>query len=107
MFINSFKILVIIRLNLVIITSWQKFFSCMFYGIYICRDSKGKHKLIARTDAKETYLLKDADLDKREPPLPFIERRNPHRPGGSMMKLYLEQQVTIEIKKELKLFRNK
>jgi DNA repair protein len=72
------------------------------YKIYIgCRDYKGVHKLIARTEAKETYLLKDADLDLREPPLRYVERRNPHRPGGTMMRLYLEMQVKKNINIEI------
>lgn len=29
----------------------------------------GKHELITKTDAKNTFLLKDHDLDKREPEL--------------------------------------
>ncbi|NXX96142.1 XPA protein, partial [Centropus bengalensis] len=32
-----------------------------------CRDAEDKHKLITRKEAKEEYLLKDCDLDKREP----------------------------------------
>ncbi|KAG7223673.1 hypothetical protein INR49_015398 [Caranx melampygus] len=32
-------------------------------------DNEVKHKLISRTEAKQHYLLKDCDLDKREPPL--------------------------------------
>ncbi|XP_064474394.1 DNA repair protein complementing XP-A cells homolog [Ornithodoros turicata] len=57
-----------------------------------CRDKEDKHKLITRTDAKSTYLLKDCDIDKREPPLKFIMKQNPHYSHGSM-KLYLKCQV--------------
>ncbi|NP_956765.1 DNA repair protein complementing XP-A cells [Danio rerio] len=58
-----------------------------------CRDNEVKHKLISRTEAKKNYLLKDCDLDKREPPLRFILRKNPHNPRWGDMKLYLKTQV--------------
>ncbi|XP_022258559.1 DNA repair protein complementing XP-A cells-like isoform X2 [Limulus polyphemus] len=57
-----------------------------------CRDADGKHALIAKTDAKNRFLLKDCDLDKREPPLKFIVKKNPHHSTGDM-KLYLLSQV--------------
>ncbi|KAM7166439.1 DNA repair protein complementing XP-A cells isoform 2-T3 [Macrochelys suwanniensis] len=58
-----------------------------------CRDVEGKHKLITRTEAKEEYLLKDCDLDKREPMLKFILKKNPHNSQWGDMKLYLKLQV--------------
>lgn len=58
-----------------------------------CRDNEVKHKLISRTEAKQTFLLKDCDLDKREPPLRFTLRKNPHNPHWGDMKLYLKTQV--------------
>ncbi|KAM4604360.1 DNA repair protein complementing XP-A cells [Polymixia lowei] len=58
-----------------------------------CRDNEEKHKLISRTEAKQRYLLKDCDLDRREPPLKFILRKNPHNPRWGDMKLYLKPQV--------------
>lgn len=58
-----------------------------------CRDSNDKHALITRSDAKAQYLLKDCDLDKREPPLKFILRKNPHNVNWGQMKLYLHLQV--------------
>ncbi|XP_015705451.1 DNA repair protein complementing XP-A cells [Coturnix japonica] len=58
-----------------------------------CRDTEDKHKLITRTEAKEEYLLKDCDLDKREPVLRFIVKKNPHNPRWGDMKLYLKLQV--------------
>uniref|UniRef100_H3BX47 Xeroderma pigmentosum, complementation group A n=1 Tax=Tetraodon nigroviridis TaxID=99883 RepID=H3BX47_TETNG len=58
-----------------------------------CRDNEEKHKLISRTEAKQTYLLKDCDLDKREPPLRCILKKNPHNPRWGDMKLYLKLQV--------------
>ncbi|KAH0628481.1 hypothetical protein JD844_009726 [Phrynosoma platyrhinos] len=58
-----------------------------------CRDVEDKHKLITRTEAKEEYLLKDCDLDKREPVLKFILKKNPHNPRWGDMKLYLKLQV--------------
>lgn len=58
-----------------------------------CHDSNEKHSLITRTEAKTQYLLKDCDLDKREPPLRFISRKNPHNARWGEMKLYLNFQV--------------
>ncbi|XP_047222292.1 DNA repair protein complementing XP-A cells [Girardinichthys multiradiatus] len=58
-----------------------------------CRDNEEKHKLISRTEAKQRYLLKDVDFDKREPPLRFILKKNPHNPRWGDMKLYLLLQV--------------
>ncbi|KAJ8339788.1 hypothetical protein SKAU_G00344210 [Synaphobranchus kaupii] len=58
-----------------------------------CRDNEEKHKLISRTEAKREFLLKDCDLDKREPMLKFVLRKNPHNPRWGDMKLYLRVQV--------------
>lgn len=58
-----------------------------------CRDSSGKHSLITKTEAKQEYLLKDCDLDKREPPLKCITRKNPHNSNWGEMKLYLHLQI--------------
>lgn len=70
---------------------------CMRNSFYNCiclhRDNEVKHKLISRTEAKQTFLLKDCDLDKREPLLRFILRKNPHNPHWGDMKLYLKTQV--------------
>jgi len=60
-----------------------------------CRDDKEKHRLITRTEAKDTYLLKDVDLDKREPVLKFITRKNPRNDRWGDMKLYLEIKVNV------------
>ncbi|XP_013188519.2 DNA repair protein complementing XP-A cells homolog [Amyelois transitella] len=57
-----------------------------------CRDDDGAHSLIARTEAKSEFLLKDCDLDSRPPPLRCLRRRNPHAPRGDM-RLYLRAQV--------------
>lgn len=57
-----------------------------------CRDPKGTHELITRTDAKSKYLLKDCDLDLREPPLRYILKKNPYQSRGDM-RLYLKYQV--------------
>ena len=56
-------------------------------------DSKDKHSLITKTEAKEKYLLKDCDFDKREPPLKYIVRKNPHNVRWGEMKLYLHLQI--------------
>ncbi|CAI2311147.1 unnamed protein product [Caenorhabditis sp. 36 PRJEB53466] len=79
-----------------------------------CRDEKGEHKLLARTEVKNAYLLKDCDLDLRKPPLRFWAKKNPHNPRYGDMKLYLKCQVEervlevhgswedLELKKELR-----
>ncbi|KAM8962216.1 DNA repair protein complementing XP-A cells [Pelodytes ibericus] len=58
-----------------------------------CRDSEEKHKLMTRTEAKQTYLLKDCDFDKREPVLKFILKKNPHNSRWGDMKLYIKAQI--------------
>lgn len=58
-----------------------------------CYDRNEKHSLITRTDAKNEFLLKDCDFDKREPPLKYITRRNPHNVRWGEMKLYLRLQI--------------
>lgn len=58
-----------------------------------CRDSDEKHSLITKTEAKQEYLLKDCDFDKREPPLKYIVRKNPHNANWGEMKLYLHLQI--------------
>ncbi|KAH9511231.1 hypothetical protein DERF_009703 [Dermatophagoides farinae] len=58
-----------------------------------CKDLKQKHKLITRTEAKQEYLLTDVDLDKRDPPLRCIMKRNPRVYARGHMRLYLRLQV--------------
>lgn len=58
-----------------------------------CRDNEDKHALITRTEAKNEYLLKDCDFDKREPVLKYISRKNPHNTNWGEMRLYLQLQV--------------
>ncbi|KAK6642857.1 hypothetical protein RUM43_004359 [Polyplax serrata] len=58
-----------------------------------CRDNDDKHALITKTEAKNEYLLKDCDFDKRGPPLKFISRKNPHNSNWGEMKLYLQLQI--------------
>jgi len=60
-----------------------------------CKDTSrdGKHELITKTDAVKEFLLKDFDFDRREPPLKFITRKNPHNQRWGVMKLYLRVQV--------------
>lgn len=59
------------------------------------RQHAEKYSLIARTEAKREYILRDEDLDERPPPLPYISRKNPHRKHStaSSMRLYLRLQV--------------
>lgn len=58
-----------------------------------CYDREDKHSLITRTEAKDVYLLKDCDFDRREPPLKCIIRKNPHNVRWGEMKLYLHLHV--------------
>ncbi|XP_071794392.1 DNA repair protein complementing XP-A cells homolog isoform X1 [Asterias amurensis] len=58
-----------------------------------CKDNEDKHSLIAKTEAKQLYLLKDVDFDRREPILKHLVRKNPHNPRWGEMKLYLKLQV--------------
>nr|XP_003407892.1 LOW QUALITY PROTEIN: DNA repair protein complementing XP-A cells [Loxodonta africana] len=58
-----------------------------------CRDADDKHKLITKTEAKQEYLLKECDLEKREPALKFIVKKNPHHSQWGDMKLYLKLQI--------------
>lgn len=77
-----------------------------------CRDDKGEHKLLARTEVKNTYLLKvrryfknlkmifqlqDCDLDLRKPKLRYWAKKNPHNPRYGDMKLYLKCQVIYSV----------
>jgi len=62
-----------------------------------CRNTEkdGEHELITKTDAKNTFLLKDSDFEKGErgDALKFIVRKNPHNPRWGDMKLFLRLQV--------------
>lgn len=69
---------------------WQTF---NYPACDACRDPDDKHALITRTEAKKEYLLQDCDLDKRDPPLKFINKKNPHNPRWGEMKLYLQVQI--------------
>lgn len=59
-----------------------------------CKEKdKDQFKLITKTEAKNEFVLKDCDLDYREPPLMYITAPNPHSRKGGIMKLYLHGQV--------------
>ena len=59
-----------------------------------CTDEQAiRYSLITRTSAKERYLLTDYDLDKREPKLKCIEKKNPHNQRWGIMRLYLRCQI--------------
>lgn len=64
-----------------------------FVPLILSRDPKDKHSLIPRTEAKNEYLLKDCDLDVREPPLKFIAKKNPNAYARNDMRLYLHIQI--------------
>lgn len=72
------------------------------YFFFLPRDNEEKHKLISRTEAKQRYLLKDVDLDKREPPLRFILKKNPHNAHWGDMKLYLLLQVINLLREDVR-----
>jgi len=59
-----------------------------------CKETEkdGKHELITKTDAKNEFLMKDPEFD-RKPALKFILRKNPHNPRWGEMKLFLRSQV--------------
>ncbi|XP_055330334.1 DNA repair protein complementing XP-A cells homolog isoform X2 [Paramacrobiotus metropolitanus] len=74
------------------VDSWlRKNFQCKVCDD--CRDRDGKHSLVTKTDAKNEYLLKDEDFDKREPHLKCITKKNPHNANWGNMKLFLRCQV--------------
>ncbi|XP_018670863.2 DNA repair protein complementing XP-A cells homolog [Ciona intestinalis] len=58
-----------------------------------CKDTEDKHSVITKSEAKETYLLSEVDLMKREPILKCVVRRNPRNNRWGDMKLYLKLQV--------------
>lgn len=59
-----------------------------------CTDEQAiRYSLITRTSAKDKYLLTDYDLDKREPILKCIEKKNPHNQRWGVMRLYLRCQI--------------
>lgn len=64
------------------------------YNSNLFRDNDDKHCMITKTDARNEYLLKDVDFEKREPPLKFIVKKNPHNSRWGDMKLYLKLQVS-------------
>uniref|UniRef100_A0A0N5A4W0 XPA_C domain-containing protein n=1 Tax=Parastrongyloides trichosuri TaxID=131310 RepID=A0A0N5A4W0_PARTI len=67
------------------------------YGEAICdrcrEENEGDYKYITKTDAKQIYLLKDADLELRKPSLRYVLKKNPRNPKYGDMALYLEKQV--------------
>lgn len=65
--------------------------------MYCCSDEE-KHSLITKTEAMKEYLLKECDIEKREPPLKYITRKNPHNVNWGEMKLYLQIQVYRYVK---------
>ncbi|KAK9723145.1 XPA protein C-terminus [Popillia japonica] len=65
------------------------------FDVKVCDNCKDPetHKLITKTEAINEYLLKECDFDKRDPPLKFISKKNPHNVRWGEMKLYLKLQV--------------
>ncbi|CAB4061383.1 XPA [Lepeophtheirus salmonis] len=62
------------------------------FGHYVCDGCKENdhNRLITKTEAKKIFLLKDCDLDRREPPLKFIIKKNPHNPRWGENEAILE-----------------
>eukprot|EP00095_Tigriopus_kingsejongensis_P010020 snap_masked-scaffold1048_size67263-processed-gene-0.16 protein:Tk10020 transcript:snap_masked-scaffold1048_size67263-processed-gene-0.16-mRNA-1 annotation:"dna repair protein complementing xp-a cells-like protein" len=56
-------------------------------------EKDGQHELMTKTDAKNTFLLKDFEIEQKEPVLKFIIRKNPHNPRWGDMKLFLRSQI--------------
>lgn len=61
--------------------------------MYFRELNDSSYKLITKSEAKSKYQLKDVDLDKREPQLKYIVKKNPRHDKWGEMKLYLESQV--------------
>uniref|UniRef100_H2Z4Z7 XPA C-terminal domain-containing protein n=1 Tax=Ciona savignyi TaxID=51511 RepID=H2Z4Z7_CIOSA len=58
-----------------------------------CRDVEDKHSVITKSEAKDSYLLSEVDLTKREPILKCVVRKNPRHNKWGDMKLFLKLQV--------------
>mmetsp|Transcript_34712 Transcript_34712/g.79174 ORF Transcript_34712/g.79174 Transcript_34712/m.79174 type:complete len:223 (+) Transcript_34712:3-671(+) len=66
------------------------------FQISVCNQCKWDapaYKCMTKTEAKETFLLTDADLDPGRGGLAFVVRSNPRKERWNQMKLYLRQQV--------------
>lgn len=46
----------------------------------------------------DEFLLKDCDLNLREPALKYVAKKNPHQKGWGEMKLYLRSQIVERAK---------
>ncbi|CAI2163310.1 4966_t:CDS:2 [Funneliformis geosporum] len=66
------------------------------FKVNICKKCKGeypeKYSLITKTEAKEDYLLTDAELKDVEI-LPHLSKPNPHKTTWNNMMLFLREQV--------------
>ncbi|CAG8714064.1 13993_t:CDS:2, partial [Gigaspora rosea] len=66
------------------------------FRVNICKSCKEKfpekYSLLTKTEAKEDYLLTDAEL-KDEERLPHLSKPNPHKSTWNDMMLYLREQV--------------
>jgi DNA repair protein len=71
----------------------MKLFRILSLDIFFRVDNE-EYDLITKTDAKNEYLLKDCDFE-RDPPLKFVEKRNPRNNRWGLMKLYLRKQVSL------------
>lgn len=67
------------------------------FGLLVCescrRVNEEKYSLATKTEAKQEYLLTDADLDEKEGGLRCIEKKNPQNERWGKMKLFLRFQV--------------
>ena len=66
------------------------------YGALVCDECKDdeKYPLMTLSEVKTEYLLNDNML-RRDPPLRFILKKNPHNPSWGEMKLFLLPQVWV------------
>lgn len=67
------------------------------FDVNVCdhcrRTNEEKYSLATKTEAKQEYLLTDADLDAANGGLRCIEKKNPQHERWGMMKLYLRYQI--------------
>ncbi|CBY08887.1 unnamed protein product [Oikopleura dioica] len=66
------------------------------YSALVCDECKDdeKYPLMTLSEVKTEYVLNDNML-KRDPPLKFILKKNPHNPSWGEMKLFLLPQVWV------------
>ena len=66
-----------------------------YFDVDVCDRCKEleQHGLCTKTDAKQTYLLKDCDIDARQPALKYMLKKNPHNEHWGQMMLFYRPHV--------------